>query len=191
MSAPSPDSLDPQPLLAQVFGFAQFRPGQEEIVRAVINGEDVLAIMPTGGGKSLCFQLPALVRQGLTVVVSPLIALMRDQVRALQEAGVAAAALTSGNTAEENDALFQALDDGRLRLLYIAPERLASSGATAMLRRAGCSLIAVDEAHCVSQWGHDFRPDYLRIGDLRRTLGVPLAAFTATADAATTAGLAR
>ena len=187
MSAPSPDSLDPQPLLAQVFGFAQFRPGQEEIVRAVINGDDVLAIMPTGGGKSLCFQLPALVRQGLTVVVSPLIALMRDQVRALQEAGVAAAALTSGNTAEENDALFQALDDGRLRLLYIAPERLASSGATAMLRRAGCSLIAVDEAHCVSQWGHDFRPDYLRIGDLRRTLGVPLAAFTATADAATRA----
>ena len=96
VSAPSPDSLDPQPLLAQVFGFAQFRPGQEEIVRAVINGEDVLAIMPTGGGKSLCFQLPALVRQGLTVVVSPLIALMRDQVRALQEAGGAAAALTWG-----------------------------------------------------------------------------------------------
>ena len=172
-------------LLARVFGFAEFRPGQREIVEAVIDGHDVLAIMPTGGGKSLCFQLPALAREGLTVVISPLIALMRDQVRGLQEAGVAAAALTSGNTPEENEEIFAALDENRLKLLYIAPERLASSGTTALLRRSDCRLIAVDEAHCVSQWGHDFRPDYLRIGDLRRALGVPLAAFTATADAAT------
>lgn len=172
-------------LLARVFGFAAFRPGQAEIVEAVSQGRNVLAIMPTGGGKSLCFQLPALLRPGLTLVISPLIALMRDQVRALQEAGVAAAALTSGNSPEENAAIFDAIDDKRLKLLYIAPERLAASGATALLRRAGCSLIAVDEAHCVSQWGHDFRPDYLRIGELRRALGVPLAAFTATADAET------
>ncbi len=174
-------------LLAQVFGFGAFRPGQEEIVDAVIDGADVLAIMPTGGGKSLCYQLPALAREGLTVVISPLIALMRDQVRALQEAGVAAGALTSGNSPEESAEIFTALDENRLKLLYIAPERLASSGTTALLRRSNCRLIAVDEAHCVSQWGHDFRPDYLRIGDLRQALGVPLAAFTATADAATRA----
>ena len=174
-------------LLRDVFGFDAFRPGQEEIVTAVVAGENVLAIMPTGGGKSLCFQMPALVRDGVTVVISPLIALMRDQVRALQEAGVAAGALTSGNTPEETDAVFDALDEGRLKLLYMAPERLAAGSALGLLRRIGVSLIAVDEAHCVSQWGHDFRPDYLRIGELRRALGVPLAAFTATADAETQA----
>ena len=152
---------------------------------AVRAGRDVLAIMPTGGGKSLCFQLPALCRDGVTVVISPLIALMRDQVRSLREAGVEAGALTSGNTEEETAAVHAALDEGRLKLLYMAPERLASSGAVAFLRRIGTSLIAVDEAHCVSQWGHDFRPDYLRIGALREALGVPLAAFTATADAET------
>jgi len=169
-------------LLRDVFGFDAFREGQEEIVQAVAAGENVLAIMPTGGGKSLCYQLPALMRQGVTVVISPLIALMRDQVRALREAGVEAGALTSGNTPEENDAVWQALEAQRLKLLYIAPERLAAGAALGMLRRIGVGLIAVDEAHCVSQWGHDFRPDYLRIGELRKTLGVPLAAFTATAD---------
>ena len=112
---------------------------------------------------------------------------MRDQVRALREAGVAAGALTSGNTEEETEEVFQALDEGRLRLLYMAPERLASGGTLTLLRRIGTSLIAVDEAHCVSQWGHDFRPDYLRIGELRRALDVPLAAFTATADEETRA----
>ncbi|WP_299562576.1 DNA helicase RecQ [uncultured Sulfitobacter sp.] len=173
------------PLLKDVFGFDGFRPGQEEIVAAVTAGENVLAIMPTGGGKSLCFQLPALMREGVTVVISPLIALMRDQVRALQEAGVAAGALTSGNTPEETDAVWEALDAGTLKLLYMAPERLAAGSVMGMLRRVGVRLIAVDEAHCVSQWGHDFRPDYLRIGELRRALDVPLAAFTATADAET------
>ncbi|MEZ5776833.1 MAG: DNA helicase RecQ [Paracoccaceae bacterium] len=174
-------------LLSSVFGFSSFRPGQAEIVAAVAAGRNTLAIMPTGGGKSLCYQLPALLRDGLTVVISPLIALMRDQVRALREAGVEAGALTSGNTEEETEAVFAALDEGRLRLLYMAPERLASGGTLTLLRRIGTSLIAVDEAHCVSQWGHDFRPDYLRIGELRRVLDLPLAAFTATADEETRA----
>jgi ATP-dependent DNA helicase RecQ len=178
---------DPQDVLERVFGFPAFRPGQEDIVRAVLQGQDVLAIMPTGGGKSLCFQLPALCRDGLTVVISPLIALMRDQVRALTEAGVMAGALTSATAPDEAEAIFDALDSGRLKLLYIAPERLASSATAGLLRRSNCRLIAVDEAHCVSQWGHDFRPDYLRIGALRRELGVPLAAFTATADVETRA----
>ncbi len=174
-------------LLHSVFGFPEFRPGQAEIVQSVLEGRNTLAIMPTGGGKSLCFQLPALCRDGVTVVISPLIALMRDQVRALKAAGVEAGALTSGNTDEETEEVFQAIDEGRLKLLYMAPERLASASALGLLRRAKCSLIAVDEAHCVSQWGHDFRPDYLRIGELRRSLRVPLAAFTATADEETRA----
>ncbi len=172
-------------LLKDIFGFDDFRPGQQEIVDAVSRDKNVLAIMPTGGGKSLCFQLPAMMRDGVTVVISPLIALMRDQVRFLQEAGVGAGALTSGNTPEETDAVWEGLEAGSLRLLYMAPERLAVGAVTGMLKRVGVSLIAVDEAHCVSQWGHDFRPDYLRIGELRRTLDVPLAAFTATADAET------
>ena len=176
---------DATALLASVFGFPAFRPGQAEIVAAVAAGRNVLAIMPTGGGKSLCFQLPALMRDGVTVVISPLIALMRDQVRGLREAGVEAGALTSGNTEAETEAVWSALEAGRLKLLYIAPERLASGGMERLLRRARVALIAVDEAHCVSQWGHDFRPDYLRIGALRRALRVPLAAFTATADAET------
>ena len=172
-------------LLRDVFGFNKFRPGQKEIVDAVSCGENVLAIMPTGGGKSLCFQLPALMRDGVTVVISPLIALMRDQVRALQASGVAAGALTSSNTQQETDAVFEALNAGDLKLLYLAPERLAADSMQSVLRRYHVGMLAVDEAHCVSQWGHDFRPDYLRIGALRRALGVPLAAFTATADAET------
>ncbi|MDG2378205.1 MAG: DNA helicase RecQ [Tateyamaria sp.] len=170
-------------LLRDVFGFDDFRPGQEEIVEAVARGENTLAIMPTGGGKSLCFQLPALMQDGVTVVISPLIALMRDQVRALQASGVAAGALTSGNSPEETEMVWNALQQRKLKLLYITPERLSAGSSLGMLRNIGVSMIAVDEAHCISQWGHDFRPDYLRIGELRRTLNVPLAAFTATADA--------
>ena len=177
---------DARALLKSTFGFDDFRPGQAEIIEAIEAGEDVLAIMPTGGGKSLCYQLPALVRQGTTLVVSPLIALMRDQVEALKALGVEAGALTSATDAEESDRIFHAIDEGRLKLLYLAPERLGS--AAPLLRRLDISLIAVDEAHCVSQWGHDFRPDYLKIGDLRRSLGAPqIAGFTATADAETRA----
>lgn len=172
--------------LKSVFGFDAFRPGQEEIVGAITGGRDVLAIMPTGGGKSLCYQLPALLRPGLTVVISPLIALMRDQVAALRQAGVEAGALTSANDPTETARIHDALDAGVLKLLYMAPERLGSAATTELLRRAGTDLLAVDEAHCVSQWGHDFRPDYLRIGALRAALGnIQAAAFTATADQAT------
>ena len=178
---------EPAALLHSVFGFPTFRPGQEEIVAAVTAGLNTLAIMPTGGGKSLCFQLPALCRDGVTLVISPLIALMRDQVRALRAVGVEAGALTSGNTDAETEEVFAALDQGRLKLLYMAPERLGSAATLGLLRRINTTLIAVDEAHCVSQWGHDFRPDYLKIGALRKALNVPLAAFTATADEETRA----
>ena len=178
---------EPSTLLSSIFGFSGFRPGQAEIVDAILAGKNTLAIMPTGGGKSLCFQLPALCRNGVTVVISPLIALMRDQVQSLREAGVNAGALTSGNTDEETKKVFADLYEGRLKLLYMAPERLASMNTLALLRSINTTLIAVDEAHCISQWGHDFRPDYLRIGELRRLLSVPLAAFTATADEETRA----
>ncbi len=173
-----------QDILKSVFGFDAFRPGQEEIVSAILGGEDVLAILPTGGGKSLLYQLPAVMREGLTLVVSPLVALMRDQVEAMRRIGVAAGALSSANDPHETEAVFEGIDAGTLRLLYLAPERLSS--AEPLLRRAKPRFVAVDEAHCVSQWGHDFRPDYLKIGPLRERLGNPqLAAFTATADEAT------
>lgn len=168
-------------LLKTVFGHDEFRPGQEEIVSSVLSGEDVLAIMPTGGGKSLCYQLPALCGEGVTLVVSPLVALMNDQVAQLRQNGVEAGALTSNNEPDENERVFNALDDGSLKLLYMAPERISTSPG--LLRRLKINMLAVDEAHCVSQWGHDFRPDYLEIGNLRDALGgVQVAAFTATAD---------
>ncbi len=149
----------------------------------------MLAIMPTGGGKSLCFQLPALVMDRLVVVISPLIALMRDQVAALRAAGIEAGAITSAHSEEEISEVYDALGAGRLRLLYLAPERLANPGMRLVLEKTKPVFLAVDEAHCVSEWGHDFRPDYLRISALRRALGVPLAAFTATADAETRADI--
>ncbi|MEL7346455.1 MAG: DNA helicase RecQ [Pseudomonadota bacterium] len=184
----SADALDPTAgVLAEVFGFDGFRPGQREIVDAMIGGEDVLAIMPTGGGKSLCYQLPALTGPGLTLVVSPLIALMEDQVSALRAAGVEAGSLSSATPEEERGRLLDGLSAGTLKLLYVAPERLASDRFCDWLSRLGVARLAVDEAHCISQWGHDFRPDYLRLGPLAQTLGVPVGAFTATADEETRA----
>ena len=172
--------------LHRVFGFADFRPGQREILEAIVGGEDVLAVMPTGAGKSLCYQLPALVRDGVTVVVSPLIALMRDQVEALRELGIGAAALNSANGAAGNARTFEMLREQRLSLLYCAPERLALADTRSALAAAGVGLLAVDEAHCVAKWGHDFRADYLNLGEARTALGEPqTVAFTATADAAT------
>jgi ATP-dependent DNA helicase RecQ len=174
-------------LLHSVFGFDSFRPGQEEIVRAVLDGENVLAVMPTGSGKSLCYQLPAVARSGLTVVVSPLIALMRDQVRALAAAGVAAGSLNSSNEAAQNAQVLDLLHRRELRLLYLAPERLARPDTIEMLAGTNVSMMAIDEAHCVSQWGHDFRPEYLALGNLARQIGGRLQtiALTATADAPT------
>ena len=175
--------MDQDHILSEIFGLTALRPAQIPVVDAMCAGRDVLAIMPTGGGKSLCYQLPALLTEGVTVVISPLIALMRDQVRALKEAGVKAGALTSGNTEEETEDVFAALDAGDLKILYMAPERLANPGTARLLSKIGVRCLAIDEAHCVSQWGHDFRPDYLRIGALRDALqGVQIAAFTATAD---------
>ncbi|MCI4664855.1 MAG: DNA helicase RecQ [Neomegalonema sp.] len=179
--------------LRRVWGYESFRAGQEEIVRAVLAGDDALAIMPTGGGKSLCYQLPALLRPGLALVVSPLIALMQDQVAALQALGVEAGALTSANSFEENTEIRAKLRAGSLKLLYVAPERLAQPDTAYMLARKGVSLLAVDEAHCVAQWGHDFRPDYLAVGAFRARMEqeqgerLQVAAFTATADEATRA----
>lgn len=183
-------SPDPHRVLNDVFGFSSFRSGQEEIVRTIISGEDVLAIMPTGAGKSLCYQLPALLRGGLTIVVSPLIALMRDQVLQLRNNGIEAGSLNSMNDDAENDRVRKALRNGELRLLYASPERLANSDAVEWLSRFSVNLLAIDEAHCVSQWGHDFRPEYALLGEVRRRLGnVQTVAFTATADKATRADI--
>lgn len=174
-------------LLHSTFGFAEFRPGQEEIVAAVLAGENVLAVMPTGSGKSLCYQLPAITRPGLTLVISPLIALMRDQVRALTAAGVSAGSLNSSNESAENARVMNLLHRKELRLLYVAPERLARPDTVEMLAETHVSMMAIDEAHCVSQWGHDFRPEYLGLGNLARQIGGRLQtlALTATADAPT------
>jgi ATP-dependent DNA helicase RecQ len=178
-------------LLARVFGFAGFRPGQEEVIRAVLDGEDVLAVMPTGSGKSLCYQLPAITRTGLTVVVSPLISLMRDQVGQLRACGVEAASLTSANDGDENRRILAAIGEGELKILYVAPERLTRADMVAGLRRVRVGLLAIDEAHCVSQWGHDFRPEYLALGRVREALDqVQTIALTATADGPTRADIA-
>jgi ATP-dependent DNA helicase RecQ len=175
-----------QSTLHKVFGFERFRAGQAEIIQALLDGEDVLAVMPTGSGKSLCYQLPAILRGGLTIVVSPLIALMRDQVRQLQGFGINAASLNSANDEAENQRVYRDLREGSLRLIYVAPERLVRSDTVALLKRSGASLLAIDEAHCVSQWGHDFRPEYLALGQARAELGdITTIALTATADAPT------
>ena len=173
------------PLLAtlkQSFGFPAFRPLQEEIILDVLAGRDVFALLPTGGGKSLCFQLPALMLPGLTVVVSPLISLMKDQVDALQASGIAATFLNSALAQGEGRKRLRGLHQGDYRLLYAAPERLMLSGMLEDLKKWNVSLIAIDEAHCISEWGHDFRPEYRQLSSLRDHFpGVPILALTATA----------
>ncbi len=167
--------------LARVFGHDRFRPGQRESAQAVLDGRELVAVMPTGAGKSLCYQLPAMLLEGVTVVVSPLIALMKDQVDALRRYKVPAAAIHSGMSRVERAAAENDLRAGRLRLIYVAPERLANPYFVRQLQQTRVARLVVDEAHCISQWGHDFRPDYRRLGKLRAELGVPSAAFTATA----------
>jgi ATP-dependent DNA helicase RecQ len=177
-----PDSAQLHDLLKQHFGYESFRPLQEEIIRDVLAGKDVFAVLPTGGGKSLCFQLPALARPGLTVVISPLIALMKDQVDALQSAGVGATFLNSSLATDESRSRLRGLHHGEFRLLYVAPERLLLPGFLDDLKRWGVTLFAVDEAHCVSEWGHDFRPEYRQLSTLRTHFpDVPMMALTATA----------
>ena len=173
-------------LLREVYGYADFRDTQEQVIRAALEGRDALVVMPTGGGKSLCYQLPSIVRPGTGLVVSPLIALMQDQVGALRQLGVRAAFLNSTLAYDEQWRIIDAVRAGALDLLYLAPERLLQEDTLSLLAGVDLSLIAIDEAHCVSQWGHDFRQDYLGLDVLRdRFPGVPRMALTATADAAT------
>jgi ATP-dependent DNA helicase RecQ len=177
--------------LKSVFGYDELRRGQAEIIGWVLAGEDVFAVMPTGSGKSMCYQLPAIVGGGLTVVVSPLIALMRDQVRQLRAVGVAAATLNGSSGQEEIEEAWRLIDSGALKLLFVSPERLAGGGLLQRLKAAGVARLAIDEAHCVSQWGHDFRPEYRQLAEARRVLDpVPVLALTATADVATRADIA-
>ena len=178
--------MDKRALLKQYFGHSDFRPGQEALITALLDGRDVMGVMPTGAGKSVCYQLPALLLPGLTLVLSPLISLMKDQVAALAQAGIPAAYINSSLDAEEYRQVYRRVRRGECRLLYVAPERLQAEGFRRLLGELPVSLVAVDEAHCVSQWGQDFRPSYLEIAELVRALPIrpPVGAFTATATAA-------
>lgn len=179
-------------VLQETFGYQQYRPGQDTIINAALHGRDCLVVMPTGGGKSLCYQVPALVLSGLTVVVSPLISLMKDQVDQLLANGVCAACLNSTQNREEQLAVLDGCRSGEIRLLYIAPERLMMDNFVERLSQWNLTLLAVDEAHCISQWGHDFRPEYALLGQLRAHVPqVPFMALTATADETTRLDIVR
>jgi ATP-dependent DNA helicase RecQ len=179
-------SSSPQKVLEDVFGYSEFRGQQQSIIEATLQGRDSLVIMPTGGGKSLCYQIPAILKEGTGLVVSPLIALMQDQVTALRELGIEAGFLNSSQSPDERREVMTKLRQGRLQLLYVAPERLVTEHTRSLLRDIPLSVIAIDEAHCVSQWGHDFRHDYLGLGDLGALFpGVPRMAVTATATGKT------
>lgn len=171
-----------QQLLRDHFGYDEFRPLQEEVITSVLEGKDTLVLMPTGGGKSMCYQLPALSLEGLTLVISPLIALMKDQVDALKSNGIAAEYINSTLSVREIRRVEGLANSGELKILYVAPERLAQESFRQFLKKLNVSLIAIDEAHCISEWGHDFRPDYRNLHSLRKELfDVPIIALTATA----------
>src|SRR5258708_1096734 len=175
-------AIDLERTLRERFGLEQFRPGQREVIEQVLQGRDVLCVMPTGGGKSLCYQLPALLLPGLTLVVSPLIALMKDQVDGLTQRGVRATLINSTIDPAEQNARMAEIELGRYDLVYVAPERFRSTRFVEAMAKVRPALLAVDEAHCISEWGHDFRPDYARLGLARRKMGAPpCIALTATA----------
>ncbi len=172
--------------MGEVFGYTAFRAGQEEVIADILNGANVLTVMPTGSGKSLCFQIPALIRDGLSIVVSPLVALMEDQVAALKLDGIAAETINSSRTRETSVDTWRHVAAGSVRLLYISPERLMTERMLAALGRLPLVQIAIDEAHCTSRWGPSFRPDYEALSQLTDLFpGVPLSAFTATTDETT------
>ena len=172
----------PHQILKEFWGYDNFRPLQEDIIKAVLDGKDTLALMPTGGGKSLCYQVPALAQDGLCLVISPLIALMKDQVENLRRKNITAFAIYSGMTRKEVINTFKVASESNCKFLYVSPERLETSLFKEYLPGLGINLIAVDEAHCISQWGYDFRPPYLRIAALREELpGIPILALTASA----------
>src|SRR5437763_13654223 len=180
----------PLEVLAARFGFYSFRPGQEQVVEALLAGRSALAVFPTGAGKSLCYQLPALLFDGMTVVVSPLIALMKDQIDFLRRSGIDAERLDSSLDAAEQRQIFDRLRAGSLRLLYVAPERFNNERFLAQLARVPISLFAVDAAHCTSEWGHNFRPDYLKLAERARELAAErVLALTATATTAVVADI--
>lgn len=173
--------MEPIDILEQYWGYSSFRPMQEKIVRTALEGKDVLAILPTGGGKSVCFQVPALMKEGIALVITPLIALMKDQVQNLNDRGIKALAVYAGMSRRDVDLALNNAAYGNAKFLYLSPERLGTQLFKAYLQDMNVSFIVIDEAHCISQWGYDFRPDYLKIGELRKTVDAPVIALTATA----------
>ena len=174
--------MKPLDILQEYWGYDSFRPMQEEIVSAALDGKDVLAILPTGGGKSVCFQVPALLREGIAIVVTPLIALMKDQVQNLNDKGIKALCVNAGMGHREVDIVLNNAAYGDFKFLYVSPERLGTRLFKNYVQEMNISFIVVDEAHCISQWGYDFRPDYLQIGKLREVTDAPVIALTATAN---------
>ena len=176
--------MKPLDILKEYWGYDSFRPMQEEIVSAALDGKDVLAILPTGGGKSVCFQVPAMMREGIAIVVTPLIALMKDQVQNLNDKGIRALCVNAGMGAREVETVLNNAAYGDFKFLYVSPERLGTRLFKNYVQEMNISFIVVDEAHCISQWGYDFRPDYLQIGNLREMTDAPVIALTATATPA-------
>ena len=184
--------MDPKNILKTVFGYSEFRDNQENIIQSIINKNDTLIIMPTGSGKSLCYQIPALIFNGLTVVISPLISLMKDQVEQLLEVGVKAAYLNSTLPFDEYQKTLRSLEEGRIKLLYVAPETLLLDRTINLLKSVGVDCFAVDEAHCISEWGHDFRPEYRKIAGLTKQFeNAVIVGATATATPVVQQDIAR